>query len=32
VRRNSELKDLWFEADGLNDWIQALKDLQARLG
>jgi len=32
VRRNSELKDLWLEADGLNDWIQALKDLQTRLG
>ena len=32
VRRNSELKDLWMEADGLNDWITALKDLQTRLG
>ena len=32
VRRNSEVKDLWMEADGLNDWIAALKDLQARLG
>jgi hypothetical protein len=32
VRRNSELKDLWLEADGLNDWIVALKDLQTRLG
>ena len=32
VRRNSELKDLWMEADGLNDWIEVLKDLQARLG
>ena len=32
VRRNSELKDLWMEADGLNDWIAALKNLQARLG
>ena len=32
VRRNSELKDLWLEADGLNDWIQALKDVQTRLG
>lgn len=32
VRRNSELKDLWMQADGLNDWIEVLKDLQARLG
>lgn len=32
VRRNSELKDLWLEADGLNDWVAALKDLQMRLG
>jgi hypothetical protein len=32
VRRNSELKDLWLQADGLNDWVGALKDLQARLG
>jgi len=32
VRRNSELKDLWMEADGLTDWIELLKDLQARLG
>jgi hypothetical protein len=32
VRRNSELKDLWLEADGLNDWIAALRDLQSRLG
>ena len=31
VRRNSELKDLWLEADGLNDWIAAMKDLQGRL-
>ncbi len=31
VRRNSELKDLWMEADGLNDWIAALRELQARL-
>ncbi len=31
VRRNSELKDLWLEADGLNDWIAAIQDLQARL-
>ena len=32
VRRNSELKDLWMEADGLNDWIGAIKELQGRLG
>jgi len=31
VRRNSELKDLWLQADGLNDWIAAIKDLQSRL-
>jgi len=31
VRRNSELKDLWLEADGLNDWIAAIQDLQSRL-
>ena len=31
VRKNSELKDLWMEADGLNDWIGALRDLQTRL-
>jgi len=32
VRRNSEVKDLWMEADGLNDWIAAIQDLQARIG
>lgn len=32
VRRNSELKDLWLEADGLNDWTAAIRDLQTRLG
>jgi Domain of unknown function (DUF4259) len=32
VRRNSELKDLWLEADGLNDWIAAIQDLQTRIG
>jgi hypothetical protein len=32
VRRSSELKDLWLEADGLNDWTSAIRDLQARLG
>lgn len=31
VRRNSELKDLWLEADGLNDWITAIQELQGRL-
>jgi hypothetical protein len=30
VRKNSELKDLWLEADGLNDWIAAIQDLQTR--
>lgn len=32
VRRNSEIKDLWMEADGLNDWIAAIQHLQARMG
>jgi Domain of unknown function (DUF4259) len=32
VRRNSELKDLWLEADGLNEWIAAMRELQSRLG
>jgi hypothetical protein len=32
VRRNSELKDLWMEADGLNDWVAAIRELQSRLG
>jgi hypothetical protein len=32
VRRNSELKDLWMEADGLNDWIAVIRELQERLG
>jgi hypothetical protein len=31
VRKNSELKDLWMEADGLNDWIGAMRELQGRL-
>jgi Domain of unknown function (DUF4259) len=31
VRRNSELKDLWLEADGLNDWTAAIQALQTRL-
>lgn len=32
VRKNSELKDLWLEADGLNDWTAAIEDLQVRVG
>lgn len=32
VRKNSELKDLWLEADGLNDWTAALQELQTRIG
>jgi len=31
VRTNSELKDLWLEAEGLNDWSSALRDLTERL-
>jgi Domain of unknown function (DUF4259) len=31
VRTHSELKDLWFEAEGLNEWSQALRGLEARL-
>jgi len=31
VRRDSELKDLWLEADGLTDWIAAIQELQTRL-
>jgi len=31
VRRNSELKDLWLQAEGLNEWTAALQDLQTRL-
>jgi len=31
VRRNSELKDLWLEAEGLNEWSATLRDLQKRL-
>ncbi len=31
VRRNSEVKDLWMEADGLNDWTAAIQELQTRL-
>jgi len=31
VRRNSELRDLWLQADGLNEWSAALRDLESRL-
>jgi hypothetical protein len=31
VRTNSELKDLWLEAEGLNEWSKALRDLEQRL-
>jgi len=31
VRLNSELKDLWLEAEGLNEWSAVLRDLEARL-
>ncbi|HYW37527.1 MAG TPA: DUF4259 domain-containing protein [Terriglobales bacterium] len=31
VRTNSELKDLWLEAEGLNEWSASLRDLQQRL-
>jgi len=31
VRVNSELKDLWQEAEGLNDWSASLRDLEGRL-
>jgi len=31
VRTNSELKDLWLEADGLNEWSASLRDLERRL-
>ena len=32
VRINSELKDLWLEAEGLNEWSTALRGLEERLG
>ncbi len=32
VRTNSELKDLWQEAEGLNEWSAGLRDLEGRLG
>jgi hypothetical protein len=31
IRLNSELKDLWLEAEGLNEWSAALRDLEERL-
>jgi hypothetical protein len=31
VRTSSELKDLWLEAEGLNEWSAALRDLKERL-
>ena len=31
VRTNSELKDLWLEAEGLNEWNAALRELTERL-
>jgi hypothetical protein len=31
IRTNSELKDLWLEADGLNEWSANLRDLETRL-
>jgi hypothetical protein len=31
VRTNSELKDLWLQAEGLNEWSAVLRDLENRL-
>ena len=31
VRQNSELRDLWLQAEGLNEWSSGLRDLAARL-
>ncbi len=31
VRTNSELKDLWLETEGLNEWSASLRELTARL-
>jgi hypothetical protein len=31
VRINSELKDLWQEAEGVNEWSAALRELEQRL-
>lgn len=32
IRSSSELKDLWLEAEGLNEWSAVLRDLEQRLG
>jgi hypothetical protein len=31
VRTSSELKDLWLEAEGLNEWSATLRNLEERL-
>ena len=31
VQTNSELKDVWLEAEGLNEWSAALRNLEERL-
>jgi hypothetical protein len=31
ARTNSELKDLWLQAEGLNEWNASLRDLHERL-
>ncbi|MGB6385102.1 MAG: DUF4259 domain-containing protein [Terriglobales bacterium] len=31
IRINSELKDLWLQAEGLNEWSAVLRDLENRL-
>jgi hypothetical protein len=31
VRTDSELKDLWLEAEGLNEWNASLRELEGRL-
>ena len=31
VRRSSELRDLWHQAEGLNEWSTSLRDLEVRL-
>ncbi len=32
VRINSELRDLWQEAEGVNEWSAELRELEGRLG
>jgi hypothetical protein len=32
IANESELRDLWEEADGFGEWLTALEDLDARLG